>query len=332
MPRLFTHAAFVRDYGDRFAALCAAHGLDLAPLVLPADPEALLDDDALAAIEVACFTDDFVENAAVTRRFLGCALRAPNLRWMHLPNAGVDHPVFGWLLDKGVRLTTSSGANAEPIAQTAIAALLMLARGFPHWLAAQQRREWAPHPTACPPRDLPGQTMVIVGLGAIGNHIARIARTLRLHVIGVRRHPQTAHDHVDDLQPPGALPELLSRADWLVLACPLTDATRGLIDAAALARLPVHAHLLNVSRGAVVDEAALLAALQAGRLAGAYLDVFETEPLPADSPLWNLPNVIVTPHDSSVSTGNRARVSELFLQNFEQWARGGALINEVMER
>lgn len=332
MPYLFTHVPFVRDYGDRFAATCAAHGLALTPLPLPDDPEAILDAATLAAIEVACFTGDFVDDMDVTRRFLGCALRAPNLRWMHLPNAGVDHPVFGWLLDKGVRLTTSSGANAEPIAQTTIAALLMLARRFPLWLAAQRRHEWAPQVLTDPPRDLRGQTMVIVGLGAIGAHIARLARTLGLHVIGVRRRSRTEHDHVEEIHPPGALLDLLPRADWLVLTCPLTDATRGLIDAAALARLPARAHLLNVGRGPVVDEPALIAALQTGRLAGAYLDVFETEPLPADSPLWDLPNVIITPHDSSISTGNRARVSELFLQNLARWARGEALINEVRER
>lgn len=332
MPRLLANPAFVHDYGHRLAAVCAAHGLDLDPLSLPPDPEATLDDDTLATIDVACCTDDFVENSPATRRFLGCALRAPNLRWMHLPNAGVDHPVFGWFLDRGVRLTTSSGANAEPIAHTAIAALLMLARGFSHWLGAQRRHAWAPHPEANPPRDLRGQTLVIVGLGAIGNRAARIARALGLHVVGVRRHPRTEHDAVDELLPPNALPDLLPRADWLLLTCPLTDATRGIIDRAALARLPAHACVLNVARGPVIDQPALIAALQAGRLGGAYLDVFETEPLPADSPLWAMPNVIVTPHDSSVSSGNRARVSELFLDNLSRWARNEPLVNQVGER
>lgn len=332
MHRLLANHALVRDYGDRLAALCATHGLDLLPLGLPEDPAALLDEHSLTTIEVACCTDDFVENSAATRRFLGCALRAPNLRWMHLPNAGVDHPVFGWFLERGVRLTTSSGANAEPIAHTAIAALLMLARGFPDWLAAQRRHQWAPHPPACPPRDLRGQTMVIVGLGGIGKHIARIARTLGLRVVGVRRQPRSANDNVDEIHPPGALPELLPGADWLVLACPLTDTTRGLVDSAVLGCLPVHACVLNVARGAVIDEPALIAALRASRLGGAYLDVFQTEPLPADSPLWDMPNVIITPHDSSVCSGNRARVSELFLENLSRWARNEPLINEVSEQ
>jgi phosphoglycerate dehydrogenase-like enzyme len=332
MPRLLTTATFLADYGARLQLICAAHGHELQPLTLPDDETQRFDAPTLAVIEVACFTGNFEADPVFTRRFLGSALHAPNLRWMHLPNAGVDHPVFGRLLGQGVRLTTSSGTTAEPIAQTAIAGLLALARGFPRWWAAQRRHEWAPHRRERAPRDLPRQTMVIVGVGAIGNEIARLARALGLHIVGVRRRPRAAGDHVDELYPQSALHTILPRADWLVLACPLTNETRGLVDAAALARLPATARVINVARGQIIDEPALIAALQHGRLAGAYLDVFDQEPLPADSPLWDLPNVIISPHDSSASSGNAARISELFLRNLEHWLRNEPLENEVHER
>ncbi len=331
MAYLLTTDAFITRYGERLSALCRTHARDLDPVTLPADEQVRLDARTLAEIEVACFSGNFDTDPVFTRRFLGSTLRAPNLRWVHLPNAGVDHPVFGRLLEQGVRLTTSSGATAEPIAHTAIAGLLALARGWPRWWSAQRRHEWAPHRDQAP-RDLRGQTMVIVGLGAIGNEIARLAQALGLHVIGVRRRPRREDDHVDEMHPPSALHALLGRADWLVLSCPLTDETRGLIDAAALTRLPATAHVINVARGQIIDEPALIAALQDGRLDGAYLDVFAEEPLPTDSPLWDLPDVIISPHDSAASTGNSARVSELFLRNLERWLRGEPLENEVTER
>ncbi len=228
-----------------------------------------------------------------------------------------------------MRVTTASGSAAEPIAQTALAGLLMLARGFPHWQDAQRRRAWEPHPPAEIPRDLRGQTLVVFGLGAIGSALARMARALGLHVIGVRRGAAKGDEPVDELHPPARLRELLPRADWLAIACPLSDETRNAIDADALARLPRGAHLLNVARGGIVDEAALLAALRDGRLAGAYLDVFATEPLPADSPIWSLPNVICTPHNSAASRGNEARQVEIFLDNLARYGRGEPLRNEV---
>jgi phosphoglycerate dehydrogenase-like enzyme len=328
MARLLVNRELLDSYSAALEQLCHRHQLDLEPLTLPIDTQQRLDDATLATIEIAAFTGTWEADPDFTRRFLGSALRAPRLRWMHLPNSGVDHPVFNQLLANGVRLTTSSGVTAEPIAQTAIGGLLALARGFPDWWQAQQRHEWLPlrHNR----RELRGQTLVIVGLGAIGNEIARLAQALGLHVIGVRRSPQQPQDHVDEMHQPARLLDVLPRADWLVLACPLTEETRNLIDAAALARLPSSAHVINVGRGPVIDEAALIEALRAQRLAGAYLDVFAVEPLAADSPLWDLPNVIISPHDSSGSSGNAARVSELFLSNLERWARGEPLQNEVV--
>ena len=256
--------------------------------------------------------------------------KAPRLKWLHTFNVGVDHAVYVEMLERGVRLTGSSGAAAQPIAQTAIMGLLVLARRFPRWLAAQRRHEWDPlRGQDRMPRDLSEQTALVVGLGHIGAEIARLARALGLNVIGVRRGPRRSEDPVDELHPPQALPELLARADWLILACPLTPETRGLIDAAAIARLPRGAHVINIARGKIVDEPALIAALASGHLAGAYLDVFETEPLPADSPLWDMPNVLVTPHNATISAGNEARIRAIFLENLRRWGRGEPLLNEA---
>ena len=331
MPLLLTTRRFLDRHADRLQAACTEAGLALDPVAVPEGDGARLEEAELARIEVAALMDPFEGNEGLARRFFGAVLRAPAVRWVHVPFAGVDHPVFVHLRERNIRLSTSSGATAEPIAHTAIGGVLALARGFPHWWAAQQRREWAPHRGARIPDDLRGQTMVVLGMGAIGGHVARLARALGLYVIGVRRNPPTADDHVDEMHPPARLAELLPRADWLVIACPLTAETRGLVDDAALARLRPTAHLVNVARGQIVDEAALTAALAAGRLAGAYLDVFEEEPLPAGSPLWSLPNVIVSPHNSAASTGNAARVVEIFLRNLAHWGRDEPLENEVRE-
>jgi len=149
-----------------------------------------------------------------------------------------------------------------------------------------------------------------------------------MKVIGVRRSPRGG-EPVDEMHPPARLGELLPRADWLVLCCPLTAETRALIDARMLAQLPRGARLVNISRGEVIDQPALIAALTDGRLAGAHLDVFAQEPLAADSPLWALPNVIVTPHNASASTGNAGRAARIFIANFARWARGEPLANEA---
>jgi len=205
----------------------------------------------------------------------------------------------------------------------------MLARNFPRWLNAQREHRWDPARMPHFPRDLPGQTMLIVGLGSIGSEIARLARVLGLKVIGIRRSPQKPGDRVDELHPPQKLAELLPRADWLVIASPLTAETRGLINAGLLARLPQGARIINIGRGEIIDETAMIEALRSGHLAGAYLDVFEKEPLPAESPLWDLPNVLVSPHNSAAASGNDQRVYQLFVANLENWCRKQALTNEV---
>jgi phosphoglycerate dehydrogenase-like enzyme len=327
MTTLLLSHRVARERGAGIARNARAAGRPTEVIALPEDREARLPDAVCASVEVALFSGDVFPD--YSRQFFSTVRKAPNLKWLHAFNVGVDHPIYTELLERGVRLTTSAGSTAAPIAQTAITALLMLSRRFPRWLAAQAGRRWEPMRGDEVPRDLQGQTAIVVGLGHIGREIARLARALGLRVVGVRRSARTAEDPVDELHPPERLGELLQRADWLILACPLTPATRGLLGAELLARLPKHAHLINIARGEIVDEAALTDALREGRLAGAYLDVFEHEPLPEDSPLWNLPNVLVTPHNSSAASGNDQRVMEIFLDNLERWQRGEALVNEV---
>ena len=259
-----------------------------------------------------------------TRVFYDGLLSAASLRWVHIHSAGADRPVFVELMQRGVALTTSSGANARIVVQTAVAGILALARRLPRLFAAQREARWAPLMGDALPRDLTGQTAVVVGWGPIAQGIAAFLRMLDMRVAVVRS-SDAAADGAEETVAFEQIARVLPRADWLVLACPLTARTQQLIDAHALSLLPAGAHLLNVARGEVVDEGALVDALSSHRLAGAFLDVFAHEPLPADSPLWHLENVVITPHSAGHSDGNGARVLDIFLGNLASWQRGDAL-------
>jgi D-2-hydroxyacid dehydrogenase (NADP+) len=315
------------DYGADIAAAAARDNIPLELLALPADREARLAQADCARITAAFFSGDVFPD--FSRQFFSTVRKAPGLKWMHVFNAGIDHPIYTEMLARCVRLTTSSGSTAEPIAQTAITALLMLARNFPRWLAGQRTHTWNPMRPPDVPRDLAGQRMLILGAGQIGSEIARLARVLGLHVTGVRRSAAAAADPFDALYPPAQLAMLLPDADWLVIACPLTAQTRGMIDAGLIAKLPRGARIINIARGEIIDENALVTALQSGHLGGAWLDVFEKEPLPAESPLWDLPNVLLSPHNSAAASGNEQRVNAIFIGNLGRWHRGEALVNEV---
>ena len=304
-------------------------GIALELVVLPADPEARLSDADCARLDLAFFSADVFPK--FSRQFFSTVRKAPGLKWLHVFNAGVDHPIYTEMLQRGVRLTTSAGTTAIPIAQTAIAGLLMLARNFPRWLNAQRERRWDPARSPHFPRDLAGQTVLVFGLGSIGSEIARLARALGMKVIGIRRSPQQPADPVDEMHPPQKLTDLLPLADWLVIASPLTTETRGMVNADLLVRLPSGAHIINIGRGEIIDESAMIEALRSGRLGGAYLDVFKKEPLPAESPLWDLPNVIISPHNSAAASGNDERVYQLFVANLRRWHDKQALTNEVRD-
>lgn len=306
---------------DLFSAARDA-GLTIEPIVLPHDPNERLDDATCAQIDLGVGT---LGHRSAT---LSAYLRAPKLQWIHIRSAGFDNPAYADLMARGVSITNSSGANAIPIAQSAITGMLVFARDFRTHLEHQKQRRWETLETPWP-AELQDQTLLVFGLGAIGTPLARIAKAIGMHVIGVRRSGPRSDDPVDELYTPAEVDSLLPRADWLAIASPLNAETRGFFSAERLALLPPGAHVINVGRGRIVDEAALTDALRSGRLGGAYLDVFETEPLPAESPLWDLPNVIVSPHSSAKAPGNDRRSAEIFFENLGHWSRGEPLRNEV---
>jgi phosphoglycerate dehydrogenase-like enzyme len=252
---------------------------------------------------------------------------SPNLRWVHIHSAGADRDVYVRLRAKGVQVATSSGANAEVVAQTALAGLLALSRKFPELVHAMHAKKWAPLLGSQLPPDLSGQTALLVGWGPIAQRVAQFLTMLGLRLKVVRQQVQTespeksaSHSSQPEMLTFETIESALPSADWVILMCPLTETTRGLINARRLSLLPKGAGLVNVARGEVVVEKDLIEALENGSLGSAYLDVFEHEPLSQKSPLWSLPNVIVTPHSAGFSAGNEKRVSQMFLANLDRWA------------
>lgn len=244
---------------------------------------------------------------------------APNVRWLQATSAGIGQ--FVRRMGYAERMpdtvfTTASGVHARPLAEFAAMAMLMHVRRALHIGRAQTARHWERFAGT----DLEGRTVLLVGMGSIGREVAGFARAFGMEVLGVKRTPgDDDAEHADEIHGPDALPSLLPRADFLVLVAPHTDETEGMIDAGALAALPAGAVIINIGRGALVDEPALVAALESGHLGGAYLDVFAEEPLPDDSPLWTLPNVLVSPHSGSTSDRENERIVDLFEDNLRRW-------------
>jgi phosphoglycerate dehydrogenase-like enzyme len=262
-------------------------------------------------------------NEPHTQLFHDGLRQAKSLRWVHSHSAGVDRPIYLELQARGVVVTTSSGANAPIVAQTALAGILSLVRKFP--LLAEQRRSrtWKSL-IGTPPRDLAGQTAVIVGWGPIGQLLGGWLAAMGVKIVVVRNSSAPAGDHPTYTYE--QLRDAAAGADWLVIACPITDRTRRLVGKDILAAMPAGAHLVNVGRGEIVVESELIAALERGHLGGAFLDVFEHEPLPAESPLWDMANVIMTPHTAGVSAGNEGRNFEMFLDNLARFVDGRPLL------
>jgi phosphoglycerate dehydrogenase-like enzyme len=278
----------------------------------------------LADVDVAFLSADYMDKGAVAAdnpvlaAFLDAISSAPSLRWTHICSAGADRDVLRQMMARGVTVTTSSGANARSVANAAIAGMLALERDVPQWVTEKAAHRWTPRNEVVEPAELEGARVTIIGMGPIGVDIARVCKALGMHVTGLRRSAGAA-DFFDEVHPTDALPQVLPRTDWLVIACPLTPQTRGLVSAEALAALPRHARLINIARGPIVDEPALNAALRSGALAGAYCDVFHTEPLPASSPLWDAPNLLMSPHTAGRSTGFGPRAAQMFKANLERW-------------
>ncbi|MFL6269692.1 MAG: D-2-hydroxyacid dehydrogenase [Actinomycetes bacterium] len=255
----------------------------------------------------------------------------PRLRWIHATSAGAGEQVRKAALPaealKRVAITTSSGVHAVPLAEYAILGLLAVAKELPRFVEEQRAKAWPE--VRRPLRELDGQTLFLVGLGDIGRETARLGKALGMRTVGFRRTQGPPPEWVDEVHGPERLAELAGRADAMVVSLPLTDQTAGLIDRATIDRLPASCIFVNVGRGGVVDEPALIDALRERRIAGAVLDVFATEPLPEDSPLWTLPNVLVTPHAAALSARENERIVELFVDNLRRYLDGRPLRNVV---
>jgi phosphoglycerate dehydrogenase-like enzyme len=262
------------------------------------------------------------------RGFEAVLRQSPKLKWLQIHPAGAERALYRELRDRGVKVTTASGATSLTVAHSTLGAVIALNRRFPLLADAQRRHAWEPRLAERSPRDLAGQCALVVGLGPIGRTIAGLLKMLGMRVVGARRTADPV-DACDRTITYDRLGEALPAADWLILCCPSSTLTRGIADAAAFAAMPEGACLVNVARGDVAVEGDVIAALRGGRLAGAYLDVFEREPLDAASPLWDLPNVIVSPHTASHSQGQNEAIFGIFLDNLERWRAGRRLRNDV---
>lgn len=294
----------------------AAKGLPVELLVIGPDGHASADLSQASAF----FRLDM--SRAIYERILEAA---PQLRWVHTGSAGVDGLINQTLRERTITLTNSAGAYGIPIAEWVLHALLMIVKRAPQQLAAQQERRWQ---DSIGFDELTGKTLTILGAGGIGREIARRAAAFDMRIWGVNRSGRDV-PHVERIVSGEQWRDLLPETDMLVLAAPLTESTRNLIGARELALLPERAWLINIARGTIVDEAALIEALRTGAIAGAALDTFVKEPLPPDSPLWTLPNVIISPHHSGSSPRSQERVVDLFMENLERFVNGAELRNIV---
>lgn len=254
---------------------------------------------------------------------------APALRWIQTQGAGVE-----WLLTPEVRkrsdliITNASGVHAEPIAEHVFGLMLALTRRLPEVLALQQEQRWDTAPFLKGVPTLAGATLAILGVGAIGLRVAQLAAAFGMRVLGMRRGGEPA-PNVEHMFEPNELHALLREAQYVVNALPATDATRGMIGPAELAAMRSDAILINIGRGTTVQTDALVSALRERRIRGAGLDVTDPEPLPPEHPLWNLPNVIITPHFSGGRPDYSQRAVAIFTDNLRRYAAGKALHNVV---
>lgn len=250
---------------------------------------------------------------------------AHNLKWIQATSAGIGQLVRskGYSEKTNWIFTTASGVHIRPLAEFVLMSMLIFAKDYFRTEAQQSKKEWVFF-TANELRDY---TLGIIGLGKIGREIARAAKAFDMRVVGTRRDPSIATPNVDEVYSPSELSSVLKQSNFLCISAPHTDETSNLIGANEIAQLPQNAVLINISRGAVVDETALIEALRSGKLYGASLDVFIREPLPKDNPLWTMPRVIVSPHSASNGIKENERIVELFCKNLRLFVEGKPLIN-----
>lgn len=288
---------------------------------LPVTPVVLGVDDP-EGIEVA-WGSNAMYLGGHGRKFFGTAVHSPTLKWVQVSNAGTDDPVFARLMANGVTLTTSH-VTGPPIAEYTLRAVLDWFQRADKWRETIAERQWKGHQF----REVFGTTWLVIGLGAIGSAVAERAQSFGTHVIGVRRTP-TGDEPVHELVAPADVLGVLPRADVVVLALPFGNDTAGMVDAEFLGAMKAGSVLVNVARGPLVDEAALLAALDAGTPDAALLDVAATEPPADDSPLWDHPKVVLTPHSSALGFNRHERAAAFFLENLRRYLAGEPLRNVV---
>jgi len=270
--------------------------------------------------------------------------QAPNLRWVQLHWAGVDHLREQPIWHSDVLLTSASGIHAPNIGQYVMAQILAWANRLPRWFHYQQQAKWPKDRwQKLLPDELRGQTLGILGYGSIGREVARLAKGFGLTVLATKGNAKSLHHHgyaipgtgdpqgemVDRLYPPEAVRSMLATCDYLVITLPLTSRTHHLLNESLLREMKPSAFLVNVGRGSIINEPDLVKALQRGWIAGAGLDVFEQEPLPADSPLWSMENVIISPHVSGFTPYYDERAVDLFADNIRRYLAGEPLLNQV---
>lgn len=252
--------------------------------------------------------------------------RAPNLKWVQATSAGVDFLDDTGVLQSDIVITSASGIHVVPMVEYVVMVMLYFTKEVGRLMANKEAKQWDRFNM----RELSGQTVGIIGLGRIGMEVARISKGLGMHVLGVRRSkPEVLLPYVDAVHQPDKLSLVLSSSDFVVLTVPITPETKHMIGDAQLKSMKPTSVLINVSRGTVVNEQALVSALKEGRIGGAGLDVFEQEPLPGDSELWKLPNVFISPHISALSDEYDTRAVRLFCENLRRYLNGEGLINLV---
>jgi D-2-hydroxyacid dehydrogenase (NADP+) len=282
--------------------------------------------------------DRLAEELPDTHIFVGYSLRArqlkdaKKLKWIHSTAAGVAQLMYPELRESGILVTNPSGIFSVPMAEHTMGLLLALARNFPDAIRGQDQAKWSQQDLWDKPQhltELNGQVVLIVGFGSIGREFAKRAKAFDMRVWGVTRSGQGDRTLAERIVPATQLEEVLPEADYVVIAAPETAETRHLIGAAQLARMKRGARLINVGRGSLLDEVALLRALESGALGSAALDVMQTEPLPPESPLWKAPNLFLTPHTSAVSDRLWQRETALLMELLEHWFDGREMFNRV---
>ncbi|MGE0825918.1 MAG: D-2-hydroxyacid dehydrogenase [Candidatus Binatia bacterium] len=261
---------------------------------------------------------------AYTSHFVDTALTIPTVRWAHTEDAGTDGRFYDTMRARGVTVTHSPGTNAREVAEFAFGCILWSAKHFATFHDNQRKHHWQ----LLGLDSLSDKTLLVVGLGAIGQHVATFGKAFGMRVLGIRRSTATT-PNVDQQGTFTDLPQFLSAADFVVLAVPLTSETQGMIDREALAQMKPTATLVNVARGAVVDTAALKETLLNQKLRHACLDVLSTEPWPTEDDLWDVPNLFITPHNAWSSPLYLPRVGELWLENLRRYVDGKELLHRV---